>query len=72
MTTGPDIVSQHYAFHVSEPEFDEIFARIKARGVPYWADPMHQQPGQINTRLGGRGVYFADPDDHNLELLTYG
>jgi len=64
------ISSQHYAFLVSEEEFDEIFARIRERGLSYWADPHHREPGEINTWGGGRGLYFADPNDHNLEILT--
>ena len=64
------IPSQHYAFKVSEREWDEIFARIKERGLPYWADPYHRQPGETNTVFGGRGVYFEDPDGHNLEIMT--
>src|SRR4051812_17178276 len=28
----------HYAFLVSEPEFDVIFERIRARGISFWAD----------------------------------
>ena len=51
------ITSQHYAFLVTEAEFDEIF------GMPYWADPGHGQPGEINTWDGGRGVYFDDRPD---------
>jgi catechol 2,3-dioxygenase-like lactoylglutathione lyase family enzyme len=70
LETGEEIVSQHYAFLVSEAEFDEIFGRIRQRGVPYWADPAHREPERINTRDDGRGVYFADPDGHNLEILT--
>jgi catechol 2,3-dioxygenase-like lactoylglutathione lyase family enzyme len=65
-----DIPRQHYAFLVSEPEFDEIFGRIRARGLDYWADPHHDVPGEINTRDGGRGCYFDDPDGHILEILT--
>jgi len=65
-----DIVSQHYAFLVSEPEFDEIFGRILDRGVPHWADPARSQPDQINHHDGGRGVYFTDPNDHFLEIIT--
>ena len=65
-----DIRGQHYAFLVSEDEFDAAFARIRAAGVSYWADPRHGQPGEINHRSGGRGVYFEDPDGHNMELLT--
>ena len=65
-----EIASQHYAFLISEAEFDEIFARIRERKVPYWADPGQQQRGKINTRDGGRGVYFEDPNGHLLEILT--
>ncbi len=65
-----EIVPQHYAFQVSDGEFDEIFGRIRERGLSYWADPYHREPGEINTRDGGRGLYFDDPDGHNLEILT--
>jgi catechol 2,3-dioxygenase-like lactoylglutathione lyase family enzyme len=65
-----EIASQHYAFLISEAEFDEIFARIRERKLPYWADPAQQQRGKINTRDGGRGVYFEDPNGHLLEILT--
>ena len=61
---------EHYAFLVSEDEFDQIFARIRARGLSYWADPGHQQSGQINHHDGGRGVYWNDPDGHYLEIIT--
>jgi len=61
---------QHYAFLVSEPEFDEILGRIQERGLPYWADPSHRRPGEINTNDGGRGVYWDDPDGHVLEIIT--
>ncbi|MGH3741246.1 MAG: VOC family protein [Micromonosporaceae bacterium] len=61
---------QHYAFLVSENEFDEIFGRITERGLPYWADPFHRQPDQINHNDGGRGVYWDDPDGHSLEIIT--
>jgi catechol 2,3-dioxygenase-like lactoylglutathione lyase family enzyme len=61
---------QHYAFLVTEREFDEIFARIRDRSVTYWADPFHRYAGEINTNDGGRGVYFSDPEGHNLEVIT--
>jgi catechol 2,3-dioxygenase-like lactoylglutathione lyase family enzyme len=68
--SGEKPMSQHYAFLVSEEEFDAAFTRITAAGITYWADPFHTQPGQVNNWNGGRGLYFADPDDHNMELLT--
>ena len=61
---------EHYAFLVSEAEFDAIFARIRARGLEYWADPRHAQPGQINRHDGGRGLYWNDPSGHYLEIIT--
>jgi catechol 2,3-dioxygenase-like lactoylglutathione lyase family enzyme len=64
------ITSQHYAFLVSEAEFDEIFGRIQQAGIAYYADPWHRRPGQINHNDGGRGAYFADPNGHNLEIIT--
>ncbi len=67
---GP-IESHHYAFHVSEADFDAIFGRIKAQGIPYGSGPREKvNDGDINHRRGGRGVYFTDLDGHVLELLT--
>ena len=64
------ITPQHYAFLVSEGDFDAIFTRVRAAGLTYWADPFHRQAGEINHRDGGRGVYFDDPNGHRLEILT--
>jgi hypothetical protein len=61
---------RHYAFLVSEEEFDEIFGRIRDRDLPFWADPGRRRPGEINTADGGRGVYWCDPDGHFLEIIT--
>jgi catechol 2,3-dioxygenase-like lactoylglutathione lyase family enzyme len=66
---GP-ISPQHYAFLVSEAEFDAIFDRVRAKGLPYWADPMRKRAGEINHHDGGRGVYFPDPSGHFLEIIT--
>ncbi len=62
--------TQHYAFLVDEPEFDEIFARIRDRGLQYWADPHKSEPGQVNTHDGGRGLYWEEPSGHLLEIIT--
>ena len=67
--SGP-IDEQHYAFLVSEAEFDAAFGRIKARGLDHWSDPFKRRPGEINTNDGGRGVYFHEPSGHFLEILT--
>ena len=65
-----EIAPQHYAFLVSEAEFDQIFARIRERGLNFCADPFRREQGQINTWDGGRGVYFDDPNGHLLEAIT--
>lgn len=61
---------EHYAFLVTESEFDAIFGRIRARGLDYWADPAHERAFEINHNDGGRGVYWNDPDGHYLEIIT--
>jgi catechol 2,3-dioxygenase-like lactoylglutathione lyase family enzyme len=65
-----EIEPQHYAFRVSEREFDQIFSRVEARRLPYWADPDRSRKDQINHWAHGRGVYFEDPNGHLLEVLT--
>jgi catechol 2,3-dioxygenase-like lactoylglutathione lyase family enzyme len=67
---GMEIQMQHYAFLVSDKEFDDIFGRIKSRGLKYWADPGQTQEGRINHHFGGRGVYFQDPSGHLMEIIT--
>ena len=62
--------SHHYAFHVSDTEFDAIFRRVKAKRIPYGSDPFSHTNGRINTRRGGRGLYFEDPYGHLLEIMT--
>ena len=70
LEAGDDIAPQHYAFLVSESEFDTIFSRIKARKLSYWADPGQTKQGEINHHDGGRGLYFEDPNGHLLEIIT--
>ncbi|MGH3489872.1 MAG: VOC family protein [Actinopolymorphaceae bacterium] len=66
---GP-VRPQHYAFLVGEAEWDEIFGRIRERGLDHWADPGRNRPGEFNTNDGGRGVYWEDPSGHFLEIIT--
>jgi catechol 2,3-dioxygenase-like lactoylglutathione lyase family enzyme len=68
--TDGQITPQHYAFLIGEDDFDDIFGRIRERGLDYWADPFKSRPGEINHNDGGRGVYFDDPDGHLLEVIT--
>jgi catechol 2,3-dioxygenase-like lactoylglutathione lyase family enzyme len=68
--TSEQIAAQHYAFLISEEEFDASFGRIRQQGLPYWADPGKSRRGDINHNDGGRGLYFEDPDGHLLEIIT--
>ena len=65
-----DVVSHHYAFFVDDDTFDAALARLSAQGVTIYADPGHRQAGEMNQRRGGRGVYFDDPNGHNMEIFT--
>jgi catechol 2,3-dioxygenase-like lactoylglutathione lyase family enzyme len=65
-----DFDERHYAFLVDESDFDAMLERIQASGVGFYADPSRRQPGRINTHYGGRGVYFDDPDNHLMEIIT--
>ncbi len=62
--------SHHYAFKVSELEFDEIFGRVQDAELEYGSGPFTPTDGKINHWNDGRGVYFRDPNGHLLELLT--
>ncbi|MFE9014472.1 VOC family protein [Streptomyces cyaneofuscatus] len=64
------ITPQHYAFLISEAEFDAAFGRIQELGIAYHADPHQKLSGEINHNDGGRGVYFPDPSGHGLEIIT--
>ncbi|HEX6436318.1 MAG TPA: VOC family protein [Candidatus Binatia bacterium] len=62
--------SHHYAFHISDAEFDAIYQRVKSKGLPYGSGPYNHTDGKIYTRRGGRGFYFEDPNGHLLEVMT--
>jgi catechol 2,3-dioxygenase-like lactoylglutathione lyase family enzyme len=62
--------SHHYAFHISDEEFDAILSRVKARGIAYGSGPSSADDGKINSHRGGRGFYFEDPNGHLLEVMT--
>lgn len=68
--TDTDFKPQHYAFHVSEDDFDAIFGRIEKAGIAYGSAPGTPDNGRIYHLNGGRGVYFRSPDGHLLELMT--
>lgn len=74
MNTKAGFLFHHYAFKVSDQEFDEIFARLQKNNISYTSNPMsaisETYDSRINHLYGGRGVYFKDTDGHILEILT--
>ncbi|NUU20202.1 MAG: VOC family protein [Streptomycetaceae bacterium] len=64
------ITTQHYAFLISDEEFDAALARLQAAGVAYYPEPNLRSPGEINHNHGGRGLYFLDPAGHGMEIIT--
>ena len=65
-----DVAPHHYAFFVDDATFDAALARLEADGITIYADPGHHQAGEMNARRGGRGLYFSDPNGHNMEIFT--
>src|SRR5438128_1518870 len=66
-----DVVEHHhYAFIVSEEEFDTILDRVKGEGLAYGSGPM-QDDMQINHLHTGRGFYFNDPNELRLDDITH-
>lgn len=60
----------HYCFRVSEDEFSAILGRIRSAGIPYRSKVHGPVDFQIDTGLGGRIVYWNEPDGHQWEMLT--
>jgi catechol 2,3-dioxygenase-like lactoylglutathione lyase family enzyme len=62
--------SHHYAFHVTNREFEAILGRVKKAEIAFGSTPWSLEDGKLNDWNGGRGVYFRDPNGHVLELMT--
>ena len=60
----------HYAFHVSDEEFDAILGRVKARRHPFGSGPTSHTDGSTYSLRGGRGFYYKDRDGHIMEVMT--
>ena len=70
METTSEVSPQHYAFQVTDDEFDDVLARLRSQSQAIWADPARTLRDELNYRFNGRGFYFVDPDGHLLECLT--
>jgi catechol 2,3-dioxygenase-like lactoylglutathione lyase family enzyme len=69
--TSEDFQPSHCAFIVTDPEFDEIFERVKGKQIVYGSGPFQSEDMEINHHFGGRGFYFKDPNGHLLEVITH-
>ncbi|MGE4594510.1 MAG: VOC family protein [Gammaproteobacteria bacterium] len=69
-TNTKEFPSNHYAFKVSDQQFDEIIGRVQSNNIAFGGDPSSVDDGEINHNYGGRGVYFKDPNGHVLEIIT--
>ena len=65
-----EVAEHHYAFQLSDAEFEAAFGRIAEGGITYYADPACRQPGRVYASNGRRGTYFRDPNGHLMEILT--
>ena len=60
----------HYAFFMTDEEFDSILGRVKAAGIPYGSHPASVDDGKVGEWSGKRGLYFRDLGGHLLEIRT--
>ena len=67
---GTPVPLHHYAFRVSEAEFDALLGRLQALGLAWRSSPLGPDDHQVNTSAGGRIVYWREPDGHAWEALT--
>lgn len=65
-----DFPKGHYCFRVTEAEFDAIVQRIKDAGIPFRGGPHGPNDNTVNESMGGRIVYWSEPDGHVWEMLT--
>ena len=64
------VTHEHYAFHVTDEEFDDIFGRVKDEGLSYGSEPFAQDNMQVYDMWGGRGIYFHELNGHSIEIFT--
>jgi hypothetical protein len=66
----PDPPKQHFAFRVTQAEFDAILARLVKEGIAYRSTPMGPVDNRVNRSHGGSIAYWSEPDGHAWEILT--
>ena len=68
--------NEHLAFALSREAFDDAFARVKEKGIPF-GDSYHSVGNNSGPGVesGARGpaptLYMNDPNNHLIEIRTY-
>jgi len=68
--------NEHLAFALSRQDFDDAFARLKEKGIPY-GDSFHNVGNNLGPGIesGAKGpaptLYMNDPNNHLIEIRTY-
>jgi catechol 2,3-dioxygenase-like lactoylglutathione lyase family enzyme len=70
ITTDEAFPIEHLCFRVLPADFDAILGRLQAAGIAYRSNVRGPVDHQESTLLGGRGVYWNEPDGHQWEMLT--
>ena len=60
----------HFCFRVSDADFDAILGRLVAAGIDYRSAVRAPMDHQVSTLLGGRSIYWNEPEGHQWEMLT--
>ena len=66
--TGEDFPVYHFAFRVTQAEFDAILGRIEAAGIPYRSSVRGPDDRRVDPQWGN--VYWNEPAGHQWEMLT--
>ncbi|SRR5260221_6628895 len=68
--------NEHFAFAMSREDFDNVFATLREKGIPY-GDSFHTVGTNTGPGLesGAKGpaptIYMFDPNKHLIEIRTY-
>ena len=61
---------EHFCFRVEPDDFDRILKRLGAAGIAWRSKVAGPVDRAVDTRFGGKGVYWNEPDGHQWEMLT--
>ena len=64
-----DCPNHHYAFRVTNDEFESVLQRVRSNAVPFGSTTANKD-SEVYDRNGLRGFYFQDPNGHGLEIIT--